>query len=254
MCSLSPQQTHGSKVGTECGGDTYRDLSPQHILMNEEGFPHLLHLGVMRSLQGTVEGEEPEDGKIFAAPELFCRVVKGSSDIWSLGMIFMYLLQTPTERAAPLFTGTDVRAVLKSIVHVTGRPTIDELTKMGDYCKMDEEGIELLKYVADLPAEEHETKVNLRDVLHFFVLFDVDIQVCHLGTPLALDLLSKMMTFLPDRRINAVDALHHPFFLKEQNLHLAPECDLQPNTDLTSQSIGSDGSESELSEDKSDNE
>lgn len=41
-----------------------RDLSPQHILMNEVGHPHLLHLGVMRSLQGTVESEEPEDNRV----------------------------------------------------------------------------------------------------------------------------------------------------------------------------------------------
>jgi hypothetical protein len=41
-----------------------RDLKPQHILLNEEEVPFIQHLGVMRSLQGTVESEIAEDGVV----------------------------------------------------------------------------------------------------------------------------------------------------------------------------------------------
>jgi hypothetical protein len=45
-----------------------RDLRPQHILMSENEKPRLIHLGVMRSLLGTVEGESAEDNRVRFAP------------------------------------------------------------------------------------------------------------------------------------------------------------------------------------------
>lgn len=124
-----------------------RDLRPQQILLDQDESPKLIHLGVMRSLLGTAESEPTEDGRVpfyasqvthyqvYAAPEIFGRVVKGSSDIWSLGVTFLTLLQSPTERQVfvtdsvstyqkPLFYGQTSTQILQSMIEVTDKDTL----------------------------------------------------------------------------------------------------------------------------------
>eukprot|EP01114_Cavostelium_apophysatum_P016602 TRINITY_DN4762_c2_g1_i2.p1 TRINITY_DN4762_c2_g1~~TRINITY_DN4762_c2_g1_i2.p1 ORF type:complete len:949 (-),score=249.84 TRINITY_DN4762_c2_g1_i2:33-2459(-) len=199
----------------------FRDLRPQHVLLGEDEQPRLMHLGVMRSLMGTPESEPPEDGRIYAAPELFGRVVKGSSDIWSLGCVFMYLLQTPQEREIPVFYGEDEREILYNMIQIVGKPTTRELQEMGKDCKMGEDGIELLQFVDQQEYEENRPSAPFKEL-------------CTKASPLALDLLSKMLVFTTNGRVSAVEALHHPYF---QEFGLVPsqsEADLNPHTDLTS--------------------
>jgi serine/threonine protein kinase len=51
---------------------------------------------------------------------------------------------------------------------------------------------------------------------------------------LALDLLSKMLIFIPQKRTSAIEALNHPYF-QEYGLVPSPgESDMLPHTDLTS--------------------
>lgn len=82
---------------------------------------------------------------------------------------------------------------------MVGRPSSSELQVMGDVCKMDEEGIELLKYIDNLPNEECEITSPLSEK-------------CTSASASAMDLLGKMLRFSPSERISAVDALNHPYF------------------------------------------
>jgi serine/threonine protein kinase len=42
--------------------------------------------------------------------------------------------------------------------------------------------------------------------------------------PAALDLMDKMLTFSPDRRISVEEALRHPYFASLHNAKKEPEC------------------------------
>eukprot|EP01119_Soliformovum_irregulare_P009911 TRINITY_DN2386_c1_g1_i1.p1 TRINITY_DN2386_c1_g1~~TRINITY_DN2386_c1_g1_i1.p1 ORF type:complete len:885 (-),score=225.91 TRINITY_DN2386_c1_g1_i1:428-3082(-) len=208
-----------------------RDLTPEHILMNEEARPRLSHLGVMRSLQG-IDSEIPEQGRIYAAPELFGRVVKGSSDLWSLGCVLLYLLQTPKERRIPLFYGNSDIEILTSMVQVVGKPSAAELGMMAEDCKMAEDGLALLHQIQHLHSEES----TIISPLH---------EQCSLASPEAKDLLSKLIVFIPHRRLSAIEALHHPYFQSYGLIPSALESDLHPHTDLTS--TFSDTSDNDMS-------
>eukprot|EP01116_Phalansterium_solitarium_P024478 TRINITY_DN8999_c0_g1_i1.p1 TRINITY_DN8999_c0_g1~~TRINITY_DN8999_c0_g1_i1.p1 ORF type:complete len:904 (+),score=354.75 TRINITY_DN8999_c0_g1_i1:125-2836(+) len=197
-----------------------RDLRPQHVLLNNDEQPRLTHLGIMRSLLGTTESEFPEEGRIYAAPELFGRVVKGSSDIWSLGCIFLYLLQSAADRALHLFNESDNRAILTSMVQLTGKPAKADLDKMGADCKMADDGLELLHYVWTLPDDQSRVRTPLR-------------QLVPKASPLALNLLSQMLQFPTHSRISAVEALQHPYFAEYGLAPSYSEKNAHPHTDLT---------------------
>eukprot|EP01117_Protostelium_nocturnum_P016104 TRINITY_DN6317_c2_g1_i1.p1 TRINITY_DN6317_c2_g1~~TRINITY_DN6317_c2_g1_i1.p1 ORF type:complete len:910 (+),score=277.51 TRINITY_DN6317_c2_g1_i1:151-2880(+) len=204
-----------------------RDLSPHSILMDEKGRPRLMQLGVMRILDGI---EPFEEGRSFSAPEIYCRVVKGSSDIWSLGCVFLYLLQTREERSKPLFRGSNAVEVLKSMIDVVGKPHPEDLNKMARDCKMDGSGSDLLKQVNQFESEEEIE--DLHSVLK---------KIASKAPPLALDLLSKMLSFVSFKRVRAVEALTHPYFHEFGFFPSFSESEQQPQTDITT----SDGSDNE---------
>eukprot|EP00026_Physarum_polycephalum_P000507 Phypoly_transcript_00508.p1 GENE.Phypoly_transcript_00508~~Phypoly_transcript_00508.p1 ORF type:complete len:663 (+),score=163.86 Phypoly_transcript_00508:39-1991(+) len=179
-----------------------RDLRPSGVLLDADHQPHLIHLGVMRALLGDAESEPPENGMVYGAPEIFGRVVNTASDMWSLGCIFLYLMQTKEERSMPIFYGSDAAAILETMIQLIGRPTPEELTEMTVACNMAEDGAELLQYVSKvpiLPNDDLSTKERLSNL-------------CSRAEDSALNLLLAMLQFIPSARISAADALNHPFF------------------------------------------
>jgi serine/threonine protein kinase len=71
---VTPQQKHGDTFQLlKCLAFLHtnrmvvRDLRPEHVLMTEDErpMPRLIHLGVMRSIEGTAESEPPgESGRV----------------------------------------------------------------------------------------------------------------------------------------------------------------------------------------------
>eukprot|EP01132_Coremiostelium_polycephalum_P009126 gene9126-11182_t len=186
----------------------YRDLSPSSILIskpisgegnNSQPQIKLTHLGIMRALLGTVDSEPPEEGMIYGAPEIFGRVVNTSSDIWSLGCVLIYLLQTREEREKPLFHGHDTNAIIESMVKVVGRPFPKDIEEMTKSCSMQQDGIDLLQFAGQLP-------VPFEDCI------DVLRKHCSRADENTLDLLVQMLHFAPQNRISAKNALSHPYF------------------------------------------
>jgi hypothetical protein len=89
--------------------------------------------------------------------------------MWSLGCVFLYLLQNASEREKPVFCGSDEKSVLKSMIRLVGKPNPEELKRMGEYCKMDEDGIDLLNEVAEL--QDHAVSATqLRQVCYYYLL------------------------------------------------------------------------------------
>ena len=105
-------------------------------------------------------------------------------DIWSLGCIFAEMLDKPPKRKV-LFPGKNYLNQLDLILDVTGTPT-DEETRGCAKAK---------KYMKTLPKKQ---KQNFKDIFPH-------------ANPLAIDLLEKMLTFDPLKRITVEEALAHPY-------------------------------------------
>ncbi|KYR00809.1 putative protein serine/threonine kinase [Tieghemostelium lacteum] len=187
----------------------YRDLLPSKILISSLNQSQITvklpHLGIMKSLLGTIESETPEDnGMIFSPPEVFCRIISTESDIWSLGCVFLYLLQSRSERTLkqPLFSGHDAKDVIENIVRVVGRPfqrDIDDLIQNNS--SIEQDGVDLLEFASTLPVPFED----FIDILKS--------NVSRLNSELdALDLLLQMLKFTPQNRITIQNALNHRFF------------------------------------------
>lgn len=97
----------------------------------------------------------------------------------------------------PLFMGTTEPEQVDRIFKVMGVPT-DEIWK----------GWRLLKHAKLLQMGKKGSKNKLRDKFPKVAIEENDMYLSDLG----LDLLQKMLTYDPDKRISAKDALNHPWF------------------------------------------
>eukprot|EP00118_Oscarella_pearsei_P017340 m.171340 g.171340 ORF g.171340 m.171340 type:complete len:169 (+) comp39053_c1_seq20:3115-3621(+) len=120
----------------------------------------------------------------YRAPEIMLNS-KGYSkaiDIWSVGCILGEMLNN-----RPLFPGKHYLDQLNHILGVLGSPTADDLT-----CIYNEKA---RGYLQTLPFKP---KIPWA-------------RIYQKATPLALDLLDKMLTFNPNKRIAVTDALAHTY-------------------------------------------
>ena len=106
-------------------------------------------------------------------------------DIWSIGCIFAELM-----RRKPLFPGHNVYHQLDLITDLLGKPTDEEIDKVRS-----DKARDYLKSLQFKPA---------RDLTPLFPGVD----------PLAIDLLERMLTFDPDKRITGQEALQHAYLLR----------------------------------------
>eukprot|EP01105_Mastigella_eilhardi_P023137 TRINITY_DN578_c0_g2_i2.p1 TRINITY_DN578_c0_g2~~TRINITY_DN578_c0_g2_i2.p1 ORF type:complete len:1275 (-),score=399.10 TRINITY_DN578_c0_g2_i2:85-3909(-) len=201
----------------------HRDLRPLKVLLDgEEKRPCLAHFGVMKALTGQ---EVAENGMYFSAPELFARVVTIASDSWSVGCIFLYLLQTRHERQKPVFCGKTPKEVLKSMARLVGQPSGADLLQLVASCKIGAEGQALIMGALapslENPIMASLAKAHLSQQLSTPAspqpapLGDNPLaKVCRRASPEALDLLRKLLCFLPKDRFTCAEALRHPLFAR----------------------------------------
>ncbi|CAM9999314.1 unnamed protein product, partial [Phaeothamnion confervicola] len=103
-------------------------------------------------------------------------------DVWSAGCIFAEMI-----RREPLFRGDTYLQMLKLIVKFLGKPTVDDLSFVANPKAM--------KFMVDLPDAPPA------DMARRFPG----------APPEALDLMSKMLSLHPGRRISVDAALAHPY-------------------------------------------
>lgn len=172
----------------------HREICPSSILLTpSDKKARLAHVGLMKGFNE----RDPLDGnEYFAAPELFGNAILQVSDIWSLGVVFAHLLQTFEERtASPLFRGStdgDVQSILQAMIDLTcsSNAEIDQMCSQYAYEKQD-----VFKGLQLGPKQTLSSRI------------------CRANAD-ELDLLGKMLQFVPSKRATAEALLKHDYFKK----------------------------------------
>lgn len=165
----------------------HRDLKPQNLLINRKGELKIGDFGLARAFGVPVNTFSNEVVTLwYRSPDVLMgsRTYSTSIDVWSVGCIFAEMIS-----GQPLFRGRDNNDQLLQIMRHRGTPPETELKKM------QEESPEIqLKVFPQFPPVAWS-------------------QLLPTATPLALDLLDRLLKFDPSRRMSCQDALNHQYFL-----------------------------------------
>ncbi|AAW45506.1 hypothetical protein CNBH0400 [Cryptococcus deneoformans B-3501A] len=171
----------------------HRDLKPGNLLVNADCELKICDFGLARGFQpGAVQTDQGQAGfmteyvatRWYRAPEIMLSFANYTSsiDMWSVGCILAELLG-----GKPIFKGEDYVDQLNKILNLLGTPTEDTLRRVGSPRAQD--------YIRSLPIKPR---------VKFETLYPN-------ASPLALDLLSKLLTFDPAKRYGCEEALEHQY-------------------------------------------
>lgn len=163
-------------------GIIHRDLKPSNIAVNEDCELKILDFGLARPTETEMTGYVAT--RWYRAPEIMLNWMHYNQtvDIWSVGCIMAEMLTGKT-----IFPGTDHIDQLTRILVLCGTPGEDTLAKITSE--------EARNYIRSLPTME---KKKFTEVFNG-------------ASPLAIDLLEKMLELDADKRITAEQVLAHPY-------------------------------------------
>ncbi|ORY06303.1 Pkinase-domain-containing protein [Basidiobolus meristosporus CBS 931.73] len=167
----------------------HRDLKPGNLLVNADCELKICDFGLARGFSDSPESNagfmtEYVATRWYRAPEIMLSFQSYTKaiDMWSVGCIFAELLG-----GKPLFKGRDYVDQLNQILGILGTPDDTTLRRIGS------ERAQM--YIRSLPKMPR---------IPFSQLYP------H-ATPMAIDLLEKLLDFDPSTRITVEDALAHPY-------------------------------------------
>jgi len=190
----------------------HRDLKPRNLLANSNCDLKVCDLGLARIVA-------PKDSPIimsnyvatrwYRAPEIILSREKYTPaiDMWAVGCILAELINRK-----PLFPGRDSFHQISLIVSILGTPKPpdeDNLPKAQRNRRKNRKKRKNRGFLRSLP---NKTVVPL-------------IKVIPKATTRACDLLAKLLTFDPDSRLSAEEALKHPYFSELHFEEEEPECE-----------------------------
>lgn len=163
-------------------GIIHRDLKPSNVAVNENCELKILDFGLARISDDSMTGYVAT--RWYRAPEIMLNWMQYNSqvDIWSVGCIMAELLTGKT-----LFPGNDHIDQLFKIMEVVGKPTEYFLQKI--------KSSNARTYIMSMPSCEKQD---------FNVIFPN-------ATPLAKDIMQKMLLLDPEERLPAQQCLEHPY-------------------------------------------
>mmetsp|Transcript_9764 Transcript_9764/g.36389 ORF Transcript_9764/g.36389 Transcript_9764/m.36389 type:complete len:1246 (-) Transcript_9764:151-3888(-) len=175
-------------------GMAHREVRPSNIFLDGDTHAYLSHFGIMKSLM--LGQEEQEDHVTFSAPELYANSICFASDIWSVGIVFGFLLQTDRERQEkPLVNGEDPFSILHSMIQLSepsledirgvgkGNPIFEKLSTTAKYDQLQfkiscatEEEIALLKLMLKFHADKRAKVSDLKRHRYFSSLISSKVE------------------------------------------------------------------------------
>jgi mitogen-activated protein kinase 15 len=181
----------------------HRDIKPSNLLLNSECHMKLADFGLARSISSVGNGPVLTDyvaTRWYRAPEILLGSTKYTKgvDMWSVGCILGELLS-----GKPMFPGTSTMNQLQRIIAVTGPPKPEDLDAI--------QSAFAASMLESIPETEQKSLSKLFPT----------------AKPEAIDLMQKLLQFNPDKRIDAEEALKHPFVSLFHNPADEPICTSQ---------------------------
>lgn len=166
-------------------GFFHRDLKPENLLVNGEKIK-LADFGLAREIRSIPPYTDYVSTRYYRAPECILKSTNYNSpiDIWAVGCIMAELYNFK-----PLFYGSSEKEVLFRIAAVLGSPNITTWS----------EGLQLAK---KLDVKFPATLTNAATLS----------QMIPEASKEAIDLISEMLKWDPNKRATALNLLQHPFF------------------------------------------
>jgi serine/threonine protein kinase len=191
----------------------HRDIKPSNVLLNTDMDVKLCDFGLSRGIEQDIDPKMSTTyvaTRWYRAPELLLMWEHAgkSLDVWSIGCMFAEILDKPPRRKV-LFPGKSYLEQLDLILNVVGTPSDDEIKGC----------LKATRYLQSLAPKKAQ---NLQELYPH-------------ANPKAIDLLQKMLTFDPTKRITIDEALKHPYLESMHDPDDEPECapfDFNFNNDI----------------------
>nr|XP_023909154.1 mitogen-activated protein kinase 3 [Quercus suber] len=189
----------------------HRDLKPSNLLLNANCDLKICDFGLARP---TAENEFMTEYVVtrwYRAPELLLNSsdYTAAIDVWSVGCIFMELMTRK-----PFFPGKDHVNQMRLLIELLGTPTESDLGFVRNE--------DARRYIRQLPSHPRQPLAAVFSHVH----------------PLAIDLIEKMFTFDPTKRITVEEALAHPYLARLHDIADEPVCPRPFSFEFEQQPLG----------------
>ncbi|GAB2285134.1 Mitogen-activated protein kinase 1 [Dionaea muscipula] len=189
----------------------HRDLKPSNLLLNANCDLKICDFGLARPTSENEHMTEYVVTRWYRAPELLLNSsdYTAAIDVWSVGCIFMELMNR-----RPLFPGRDHVNQMRLLTELLGTPTESDLAFLKNE--------DARRFIQQLPTNPRQPLAAVFPHI----------------SPLAIDLVERMLTFDPTRRITVEEALAHPYLTRLHDIADEPVCPVPFSFEFEQQALG----------------